>query len=143
MEFKLVIDKNRQEKVIVYAHSETKLVNDIKSLIENYDKEIIAYHGNEIIRLNMQDVYCFTIESNKLYAVMEKERLLIKQRLYQIEELLDNSFVKINQSSIANINKIERFSASIGGTLLVKFKNGYKDYVSRRQVRVVKERIGI
>ena len=63
-------------------------------------------------------------------------------RLYQLEELLDASFVKINQSSIVNVKKIERFEASIGGALLVILQNGHRDYVSRRQVKAVKERIG-
>ena len=38
---------------------------------------------------------------------------------------------------------IDRFNASIGETLLVIFKSGYKDYVSRRQIKNVKERMGI
>ncbi|MBE6674045.1 MAG: LytTR family transcriptional regulator [Ruminococcaceae bacterium] len=143
MEIKLIIDENRKEEVIIYAHNETPLINDIKNLIENHENEIIAYDENEIIKLSIQDVYCFTIESSKLYAITENNKLMIKQRLYQIEKILDNSFVKINQSSIANIKKIEKFSVSIGGTLIAKFKNGYKDYVSRRQVKTVKERIGI
>ena len=75
--------------------------------------------------------------------ITEKEKLLVKQRIFQLESLLSDSFIKINQSSLANINYIKRFDASFGGSLLVIFKNGYKDYVSRRQTRIVKERIGI
>ena len=74
---------------------------------------------------------------------MEKEQLYLKQRLYQVEDNLDKDFIKINQSTIANIRMIERFSVSIGGSLQVIFKNGYKDYVSRRQLKSVKERMGI
>lgn len=142
MDFKLIIDKEHKEEVIVYAKAETQLVNSIKELVLS-EIQLVAFKGDEIIKISPNDVYCFTIEKNKLYAVMENEKLQIKKRLYQIEESLGNNFVKINQSSIANIKKIDRFSVSIGGALMVKFKNGYRDFVSRRQAKFVKERMGI
>lgn len=142
MEFNLIIDKEHKEEVIVYAKRESLLVKEIEELVKN-SNQITSFKEDEIVMINPNEVYCFTIESNKLYAIMENERLQIKQRLYQIEEQLGNSFVKINQSSIANINKIERFGATIGGSLIVKFKNGYRDYVSRRQAKFVKKRMGL
>ena len=51
-------------------------------------------------------------------------------------------FLKINQSCLVRVDAIERFSASIGGALSVHLKGGFKDYVSRRQMRSVKERMG-
>ena len=142
MEFKLIIDQDRKEEVIIYARAENQLVKEIRDLVVN-DSCLIAYKDDAVIKISPSEVYCFTIENNKLYAIMEKERLQIKQRLYQVEELLGSGFVKINQSSIANISKVERFRASIGGSLVVIFKNGYKDYISRRQAKIVKERFGL
>ena len=57
--------------------------------------------------------------------------------------MIDDTFIYINQGCLANINLIDRFDASIGGTLLIIFKSGYKDYVSRRQLKKIKERLGI
>ena len=138
----MIIDKEHKEEVIVYAKEETQLVKEIKALVTN-EFQLIAYKEDDIFRISPNDVFCFTIEKNKLYAVTEKEKLQIKQRLYQIEEMLGNSFIKINQSSIANVNRIDRFTVSIGGSLVVIFKNGYRDYISRRQAKFVKERMGI
>ena len=67
----------------------------------------------------------------------------MKKRLYQLEEQLGQDYMKINQSCLANISQISRFSASIGGSLEVVFRDGYKDYVSRRELKKVKERMGI
>ena len=52
-------------------------------------------------------------------------------------------FVKLNQSCLANIKQIKEFKASIGGSVMVIFQNGYKDYISRRELKNVKERIGL
>jgi hypothetical protein len=71
------------------------------------------------------------------------ETLQLKQRLYEIEKVLPETFVKINQSCLCNIRKISKFGASLGGSLTVILKNGYKDYVSRRQIKAVKERFGL
>ena len=57
--------------------------------------------------------------------------------------MLKDSFVYINQGCLANLKMIDHFDASIGGTLMVVFKSGYKDFVSRRQLKNIKERIGI
>ena len=78
-----------------------------------------------------------------MFALTEKGKYRLKSRLYQLEKNLNDNFVKINQSCIANIKKIEKFKASVGGALMVIFKNGYEDYVSRRNLKNVKERLGL
>ena len=67
----------------------------------------------------------------------------MKKRLYELNEMLKDSFVYINQGCLANLKMIDHFDASISGNLIVITKSGYKDYVSRRQIKNVKERIGI
>ena len=71
------------------------------------------------------------------------QKLRLHQRLYELEELGESNLIKINQSCIANTEKIDRFEVSFGGALAVVFKNGHRDYVSRRQLKYVKERIGL
>lgn len=141
MELKIVINKECEEKVIVYAHEKTRLVTEIEELINSNSVDLIGYGNNTAVKLNLNDIICFCVEDNKVYAVTEKEKLRLKCRLYQLEENLNGNFVKINQSCIANIKKIDRFTASVGGALTVIFKNGYRDYVSRRNVKTVKERL--
>lgn len=143
MKINVFIDKNREEEIQIFAHEKTALIEKIEELVSDFSTEITAYGNKEIVRLNLVDVYCFITESNKLFAITENEKLLVKSRLYSIEEKLSRDFIKINKSCIANIKKIDRFNASISGTLEVKFKNGYTEYVSRRSIKAVKERLGL
>ncbi len=143
MKLKITIDRNREEEILLFAHERTKLVDDIESLVKNFSKEIIGYTETQAHILNFSNITCFIVENNKVYAITDKEKLQVKMRLYQLEEMLSDSFVKINQSCIANINEIKRFDSSISGTLKVVFKNGYGDYVSRRNIRAIKERLGV
>ncbi len=143
MKFNLFIDKKRDEEVLVYAHESSKLIESIRELCESDGIELIGIKDKESEKLDINDINCFISEENKVYALTSKEKFQIKYRLYQLEEQLPESFVRINQSCIANIKRILRFDASIAGALKVRFKNGYSDYVSRRNLKSVKERLGL
>lgn len=142
MKLQIVIEKNRDEEILIYAHEKTPLICEIEELVNNNSFDLTGYTENEIVKLNLNDIYCFITEDNKVYALTEIGKYRLKTRLYQLEDNLNN-FVKINQSCIANIKKIDRFKATVGGALTVVFKNGYKDYVSRRNLKNVKERLGL
>lgn len=143
MKLRIVIDPNRDEEIIIYAHEKSHLVCEIEELLKNHSVDLIGYTENETVKLDLNDVYCFYTEDNKVFALMENEKYRLKSRLYQLEENLSDNFVKINQSCIANIKKIGRFKATVGGSLTVVFKNGYVDFVSRRNLKNVKERLGL
>ena len=142
MKCKVFIDKNHEEEVVIYSHQRNSLVEQIESLVNSQELEITGYKEQEAVKLDLSEIFCFICEENKIFALTEKERFKIKLRLYQLEEKLPRNFVKLNQSCIGNVKKIQRFKASVGGSLSVEFKNGYKDYVSRRQLKIVKERFG-
>ena len=142
MKLEIITDENCEEKIVIYQNSKNPVTDKIKQLIEETE-EIIGFKEKEILKLNPYDIYCITVIDNKVCAVCENETYQLKERLYTLEEKLPQVFVKINQSCIANIEKIGRFDASISGTLKLTFKNGWTDYVSRRQLKSIKERLGI
>lgn len=137
------IEKNEEERVLIYAHDRTRLVEDIESLVLSSEIDLTGSYDSEIIKIDINDVVCFISENNKVYALIGDKKYQIKYRLYQIEELNLNMFIKINQSCLANKTKIKRFETSIGGALKVVFKNGYVDFISRRELKNVKKRMGL
>ena len=143
MKYTTHIDPNREEEVVIHARRRTKAVADLEAYIESLDAELVGYGGDgRIVPLRPAEVHCFVAEEGSVYALTDTERLTIRLPLYAIEEMLDQGFVRINQSCIGNIRKIDRFTTSIGGALMVTFRNSHRDYVSRRQLKAVKERIG-
>ena len=143
MKCEIIINPSCEEKIIIYAKEESSLVQEIKQLAEGAKNDLFGYAEDEIVKLNPADIYYISVIGGKVYATVGKEKYLLKERLYLLEEKLPECFVKINQSCLANIKKTERFDTSISGTLKIRFKNGDTDYVSRRQLRAVKERLGI
>lgn len=143
MKLNIFIDKEREEEVIVYAHEKNTIVTSIERLVNENSAEFIGYKEDKAVKLELSEIYCFTVEDNKIYAYTETDKFQIKQRLYKIEELLPDSFIKLNKSCIGDTNKIQSFGAAFSGSLTVAFKNGYTDYVSRRNMKNVKERFGL
>ncbi|MBR6072226.1 MAG: LytTR family transcriptional regulator [Acholeplasmatales bacterium] len=137
------IEEIEEEKVLIYAKERTKLVDEIESLVISSDVDLTGTYNNEIIKIDINDVTCFISENNKVFALINDKRYQIKQRLYQLEEMNLNTFIKINQSCLANKRNIKKFESTIGGALKVIFKNGYIDYISRRELKNVKQRMGL
>ena len=140
MKIKVVIDKNLDEDVVVYAKERNELVDKIERLLSG-DDNIVAKRDRTLYNLNLSEIVCFTAENNKVFAHVGKEMFEVDEKIYELEETLPDNFLKINKSCIANIKKIKSFDATITGTLAVNFKNGYRDYVSRRRMKYVKERL--
>ncbi len=143
MKCEIIIDANTEERVVIYAKENSILVSNIKGFVENSHNDFMGYGSNEIIKLDFDEIYCFSVIDNRVYAICKNERLQLKERLYTVEENLPEYFIRINKSCIVNMNMIKGFDASISGALKFYLKNGYVDYISRRQLKIVKERIGI
>lgn len=143
MKLRIVIDKDKEEQILIYSHEKTPLIESIERLVEDNSPKLMGYSEKGATMLYPDEIYCFISENGNTYAITEAEKLKVRLRLYQLEERLGNNFIRLNQSCIGNVSKMKRFESGFSGSLTVVFKNGYKDYVSRRQLKAVKERLGI
>ncbi len=145
MKYQIIINKNEEEEVRITCHYVRDWFDKVEQLVNGSDGPftITGYEKNDIVLIAFEDIICFFSQSNKVYAMVGNHTYLIKKRLYQIEEMIDDNFIKINQSCIANIKQIKKFTVSFNGMLEVIFKNDHKDYISRRELKNVKERLGI
>ena len=140
---KVIVDESLEEDVVVRIKKENNLSKEIRRLVEDYSNEIILYKDEEIVKTNISEVIAFTVSDNKVYAITSFGKFVIKSRLYQLTEVVGDSFVKINQSCLINVNKIKKFKVSPFGGMYVVMNDGFTDYISRRQLKTVKERLGL
>lgn len=142
MKCETVISAQEEERVIIYAHERRPFIEKIEALAASDGQgELFGYTDSECVRLERSEIECVSVIDGKVVAITQRGRFRLRERLYMLEESLGGGFVKINKSALANIDSIERFSASFGASLLVTFKCGYSDYISRRQIKNVKERL--
>lgn len=143
MKFKLIIDREKDEEVVATVHERSSLTDQIEKLVMQYTgaDRIAAYTEDDIKMLPFADIECITILDGKTYAIdTSNTRYRLKLRLYELEEILPSSFIRINKSALANETKLERFTASFSGAVDAVFKCGYTEYVSRRCFAEIKRR---
>ena len=143
MKYKIVIDPSQSEDIILSAKEESPLLERLSVLLREQESILYGYCDGSAVRLCPSEIYCLFIEQSRVVALTDEGRYTVKERMYRLEELLKDSFIKINQSCLVNVSRIRRFDLSIGGALSVVLENGFKDYISRRQLRAVKERMGL
>lgn len=135
------IKNNDKEEVIVYAKRKNALIEAIEAMC--CEDKLYGYQNDLFKELDVHKIECFIAENEKIYAINKNGKYHVKKRLYELEEMYNHQFIYINKSCLANLSLIDHFDASIGGSLLIVFKSGYEDYVSRRQIKKIKERLGI
>ena len=146
MDIELVIDEEiEKEKIIIYAKNNNSQITEIiNKITNNNDNTIIGYIESEAFILNVKDIWSFYTEDNKVYAKMSNKIYKIKYRVYEIEEMVKNfSFIRISNSEIVNIKKIESLNLGITGTVIFKFKDGSITYASRRSISKIKEYLNL
>ena len=142
MKLNVFVDKTQDERIDIYLKERRQIVDDIEKLISE-ESELLCHKNGEVYRLSFSEIVLFSVENEKVAVFTENDKFFIRERLYMIEEKMPSAFIKLNQSAIGNIKKIRKFDCSVSGTLKVTFTNGLTDFVSRRQVKAVKERLGL
>ena len=141
MKFKLIIDQEKDEEVIVTAKERSALIDEIEALISKHTDRIPGYIDDNIKMLSVSEIECITVLDGKTYAIDSKNRQYrLKGRLYELEAALPSSFIRINKSALANEKALDRFAVTYTGAVDAVFKCGYREYVSRRCFAQIKRR---
>jgi len=116
-EFETYLNKENQISVIELKNNRTALINisDIESITS-------IGHMSQIL----------TFEGKKYY---------LNKRLKELSYLESESFFKINQSTILNLNKITEFNVEQYSRLTVTTKNKNNYLISRHYAKNIKERL--
>lgn len=146
MQVEIKIDRSCPEpRLIILTAEVTDDVNDlVRKLSENTPQVISGRKDDKVEVLDPADLILIFANSGKVFAKTEKGEYALRIRLYEVEERLDlRQFVRISNSEIINLKKVENFDLSFTGTICVKLSDGTVTYVSRRYVSKVKKILGM
>lgn len=148
MKIKIEIDESLEPDELILktlsinSHLE-KIVDLIKqdSFNNNF---FIVYLNDKAKILYFKDIVSISTEGNFIFAHTLKEKLLLKSRLYQLEnQLKHTNIVRISNSELINLDMVVEFDFSFSGVISVSLKNGQKTFVSRRNMARIKNILGI
>lgn len=132
-------------KAIILTASMTEEVSSaVKKLSEEPPPLLLGYKGEMIEILEENDLIQMYANSGKVFAVTQQGEYVLRLRLYELEKRLPaNQFVRISNSEIINLKKVDHFDLSFTGTICVQLINDAITYVSRRYVSKLKKILGI
>ncbi len=136
MKFTLKQDKSLEENEFVINHNgDSKSIATLYEFLLNQSKSsqrLKLFLDEEIVYFDPDDLIFFETSDNILYAHSYSNAYTTQYKLYELEKLLPNHFLRISKSTICNINHIYSISRNITASGLIKFKNTNKQvYVSR------------
>jgi len=71
--------------------------------------EIVGLNGNdEICSLMIENIIYFYSDGNNVYAYNGEEFLKIKHKLYEVENLKEQGFIRVNKSQVINVNHVKK-----------------------------------
>ena len=143
MKYRLIIDKDAQEEIIVVVHAPSALTREIENLVSSFSgaDSLMGYREDEMRRLAFSEIECITVLERKVIAIdTQGNRYRVQDRLRNLEEILPSYFIRINKSTLANEHRIDRFDAAFSGGVDAVFRCGYREYVSRRCFAQIRRR---
>lgn len=138
------ISKEYNNITIKIQVSAPELTDEVQKILDNLSKiskkkeEIVATKNNQIFLLKSKDVLYFYSDEKNNFAKTREGVYKIKERLYELEENLDDkNFIRISNSCIINIDKTKCFDVSQIGSLIAKMEDDTKQEVSKRKIKNV------
>lgn len=114
-----------------------------KPIFEESD-QVFVKDGERCWFVKLEKVRLFESEGNYVRIYFENHKPLILRTLNYLDERLDNkTFFRANRKHIVNLKWIDTIEPWLNGGLLVKFKDGQKVEVSRRQAIKFKDMLSL
>lgn len=146
MKVKIDIDEKYDGTSVTIQTNEwtTELEQLMQHIQQEKPKRLFGMDGEQTVLLQPAEIDFIYAENRKVYAVLQKRKLEIRMKLYEVEEMLNgHDFMRFSKSVIGNISRIQRFELSFSGNLCVYFSSGNKEYISRKYVASIKKQLAL
>ena len=104
------VDSYDQERAEIYV---VKVTQDIQSAIDTLDNNcrvISVFDKEKTLICRTDKIYYFESIDKRTYVYTKDECFETKYRLYELEELLNQFFLRSSKAMIVNIRKIKKKS---------------------------------
>ncbi|WP_296807466.1 LytTR family DNA-binding domain-containing protein [uncultured Methanobrevibacter sp.] len=129
----------------IHTNELTDNIQKAINLLEDESKNdmLAVKKGKDITFLEYDEIFMIRVEDKVVKVYTQDDEYSVKKALYQVEESLNQSFVRISKTTIINIKKIDRVAPSLKGMMFIMLKNGLKDNISRKYLPEFKEALGL
>lgn len=145
MKIKTEICDGGDEEIIIRCRSKTDQIKNIEAILENLivsDREMALHLSGAEYYVPIKDILFFEAYDGKVYAHTKDRMFTAGYKLFELDNILPSSFVRISKSAIANIMLISSLRRELVGNGEITFKScDKKTYFSRGYYKILKDKI--
>lgn len=132
-----------EEAAVIQAVAITDEIRNAVDLLENNCRSIPVIRENATIMCQTNKIYYIESVDKKTFIYTKEECFETKYRLYELEEILSNNFLRCSKAMICNIRKIKSVKSDFNGRMNAELLNGEQIVISRSYVMDLKKRLGL
>ena len=133
-----------QAYAVLYASEITPELQRVAALLEGEgNKKLVGEQGERLFVLKPEELYMIRVENEKTLFYTRDSQFVSRKRLYELEAVLDSGFLRINKSTLINLQQLDYVEPNLGGLLLLVLKNGARDHISRKYLPAFKQYLGL
>ena len=144
---KVSIDISAEYKepyAVIYTDKVTDDIQRVIDVLGTSETPVTALQNEEdIIVLQPKDIFMVRVEDGDTIIYGAKNQYRSRKRLYELAGQLGKQFMQISKTTLINLSYMDSIEPGFSGTLLLKLKNGNKDYVSRKYLPEFKKYLGL
>lgn len=134
----------KEPYAIIYADKITDSIQRTLDIFSLNESPITALQNEkDIVILRPKEIYMVRVENKDTIIYGKEHSYRSQKRLYEMQQQLGAGFMQISKSTLVNLSYMSNVEAGFSGTLLLKLKNGCKDYVSRKYLPEFKKYLGL
>lgn len=138
-------DTCREPRIVIHTPAMTEEIAELVRKLTGVPPQALAgFKDGKLEVLQPETIVRAYAADQKVHVRTDTGTYLVRLRLYELEERLDKkTFVRISNSEIVNLRKVESMDLSFSGTICIKLHGNATTYVSRRYVAKIKQILGV
>ena len=144
---KVSIDISTEYKepfAVIHTDKVTPEIQRVIDVLGTSETPVTAFQNEEdIVVLQPKDIFMIRVEDGDTIIYGARSQYRSRKRLYELAEQLGKQFMQISKTTLINLSYMDSIEPGFSGTLLLKLKNGSKDYVSRKYLPEFKKYLGL
>ena len=131
---------NQPEIVEIHCHKVSDEVKEIIAFVKSRQGQLTGSMDDMQFEIPVGDIFYIESVDNKTFAYTQSEVYELRQKLYEVEDLLrQKHFLRTSKSTLLNLMKISAIKPALNGRFTAVLFSGEETVISRKYVPELKK----
>lgn len=138
------VDPNlSEERVEFWIKKLTPDITNILQKLDNNAESLWCQQGSNLIPIKYDNIYLLEVSNRKTAVFTQDQKLICHDYLSNLKSELPEQFIEASRSAVFNYQYIDHLELLNNGLIDVVLTNELRVQISRRNIKNLKERLGL